>query len=116
MNHTEAVNMQAADRYLLGELSESESSDFEEHYFVCAECAAELESGAILVENTRAALEEMRRGLKMAVRDGAGEAGAHAQLRMSRVGGGLVGATNMTRVSPLSPRHDRDRQGGVATA
>jgi hypothetical protein len=60
MNHTEAVNMQAADRYLLGELSESESSDFEEHYFVCVECAAELESGAILVENTRAALEEMR--------------------------------------------------------
>ena len=51
-----------------------------------------------------AALEEMRRGLKMAVRDGAGEAGAHAQLRMSRVGGGLVGAANMTRVSPLSPR------------
>jgi hypothetical protein len=46
----------------------------------------------------------MRRGLKMAVRDGAGEAGAHAQLRMSRVGGGLVGAANMTRVSPLSPR------------
>ena len=63
-----------------------------------------------------AALEEMRHGLKMAVRDGAGEAGAHAQLRMSRVGRGLVGATNMTRVSPLSPRHDRDRQGGVATA
>jgi hypothetical protein len=60
MNHTDAVKMQAADRYLLGELSESETSDFEEHYFGCADCAAELESGAILVENTRAALQEMR--------------------------------------------------------
>jgi anti-sigma factor RsiW len=58
MNHLEAVKRQAADRYLLGELSGSETSEFEEHYFGCADCAAELESAAILVENARAVLPE----------------------------------------------------------
>jgi Putative zinc-finger len=60
MDHIEAVQRQAADRYLLGELSETEIREFEEHYFACPDCATELESAAILVENSRAVFHEFQ--------------------------------------------------------
>ena len=42
MNHAEAVETQVVERYLLGELNDSETEEFEQHYFACADCAAEV--------------------------------------------------------------------------
>ena len=56
MGHDEATRMQAAERYLLGELSDAERDQFEEHFFDCRECAKEVRAGAIFEANARAVL------------------------------------------------------------
>ncbi len=53
MDHSEAVKLQAVERYLLGELKAEQRSQFEEHYFTCPECAADITAAASLVENAR---------------------------------------------------------------
>lgn len=58
MDHTEAVQKQAVDRYLLGEMPDSEAESFEKHFFECSLCTGELESGAIFAENLRAMSSE----------------------------------------------------------
>jgi hypothetical protein len=58
MDHTEAVNKQATERYLLGQMSEAESEAFELHLFECSECAQDLEQANLFVENARAVLAE----------------------------------------------------------
>ncbi len=58
MNHTEAVSSGAVDRYLLGQLSASESEEFERHFFDCLECGRELRAGAMFEDNARAVFEE----------------------------------------------------------
>ena len=44
MDHAETVRLNAAERYLSGELSEALRDQFEEHYFDCFECANDLKS------------------------------------------------------------------------
>ncbi len=61
MDHSQALETQAADRYLLGELSASEAEDFEQHYFECTECAEAVESGGTFIANARAVLERPSR-------------------------------------------------------
>jgi hypothetical protein len=56
MDHNKAVSDHAAERYLLEEMSPIEQEEFEHHYFECEECAVALESGEILIANTRALL------------------------------------------------------------
>ena len=58
MEHLEAVKLNAAEKYLLGELPAEERDAFEEHYFVCAECATDVKAGAAFIDNAR---EAMRR-------------------------------------------------------
>jgi hypothetical protein len=58
MDHTAAVNSHAVERYLLREMPESEIESFERHFFECTDCTADLESGALLAENMRAALAD----------------------------------------------------------
>src|SRR5262245_45405687 len=58
MNHREAVEKGAVERYLLGELPSSESDEFESHFFECVECADELREGAVFEENAKAVFEE----------------------------------------------------------
>jgi len=53
MDHQQAMNAKIIDRYLLGELPEAERTEFEEHYFSCAECAEELVTAVKFVENAR---------------------------------------------------------------
>jgi len=60
MNHTEAVSRGAAERYLLGQLSASESDEFEQHFFDCEDCARELRAGAMFEENARAVFLDER--------------------------------------------------------
>ncbi len=38
MNHSEALQLQAAEKYILGELAPELRDEYEEHYFECEEC------------------------------------------------------------------------------
>lgn len=49
MDHAEVIQQQIAEKYALGELSPEVREQFEEHYFDCAECVADLEAlGSLL--------------------------------------------------------------------
>jgi Putative zinc-finger len=58
MDHAEAVQKLVAEQYLLGELSEREREEFEQHFFSCSDCAEAVNSGTVLVANARAVLAE----------------------------------------------------------
>jgi hypothetical protein len=55
MDHIEAVNKQAVERYLLGQMPDAEIDAFEKHFFECGTCADEVESGVLFQENACAA-------------------------------------------------------------
>lgn len=57
MEHFAAIELRAAEKYLLGELTIEQRDQFEEHFFGCAECAADVRSGAALVDNARHVLK-----------------------------------------------------------
>ena len=58
MDHEEAVRNQAVERFLLGEMAGSELEAFEEHYFICRECAEALTAEAMLADNARDVFKE----------------------------------------------------------
>jgi len=62
MDHTEVLKRQTGERYLLGELPDSELEEFEQHYFSCPDCAVELEAGSMFIANARAVFEEEAAG------------------------------------------------------
>lgn len=53
MDHSEAVRLQAAEKYLLGELSPELREQYEEHYFECEECASDLKVAAAFTDGAR---------------------------------------------------------------
>lgn len=53
MDHSEAVNEYAAEKYLLGELGPAEREAFEVHYFGCEECASDLRAAAVFITQAR---------------------------------------------------------------
>src|SRR5262245_45750460 len=64
MDHEEALRIQAPEKYLLGEFSDLERDQFEEHFFSCRECAGEVRAGAVCEANGRAVFaDEARRSL-----------------------------------------------------
>jgi hypothetical protein len=58
MDHAEAMQMRAVERYMLADLSVSEVEDFERHFFDCPQCSEELRTLSILRENARAVFVE----------------------------------------------------------
>lgn len=56
MNHSEAVEQMAAERYLLDELTPDTRDAFEEHAFDCQDCALDLRAGALFVQEAKAQL------------------------------------------------------------
>jgi hypothetical protein len=56
MEHLQAIQLKAAERYVLGELPSDLREQYEEHFFGCAECAEELSLAAVFLENSRAAM------------------------------------------------------------
>lgn len=63
MDHDEALRLQAAVKYVLGELPEVERDSFEEHYFDCGECALDVRAAAAFADNARNVLShEAREG------------------------------------------------------
>ena len=84
MNHSEAVQMMATERYLLGELSPELREAFEEHYFDCQECALDLRTEAAFVDAAKAQLPNMatsRSGLRPPDRSVDGASGSHGCAR-----------------------------------
>jgi anti-sigma factor RsiW len=59
MNHAEAVEQMATERYLLGELSLELRDAFEEHFFECPECAMDVRAAALFVEEAKEQLPEL---------------------------------------------------------
>ena len=58
MDHTEAVRLQAAEKYLLGELPKAQREEYEEHYFDCPACAEELKTTVAFMESARQVARE----------------------------------------------------------
>jgi hypothetical protein len=58
MDHNEAVRLQAAEKYLLGELPKEQHAAFEEHYFDCLACAEEMKAAIAFMEGARQVARE----------------------------------------------------------
>jgi len=56
MEHQEAMSTLASERYLLGEMTDTERDSYEEHFFSCAECAEDVLIGDKMREGVRAEL------------------------------------------------------------
>lgn len=53
MHHAEAMKTFAAERYVLGELTEQQALAYEEHFFDCRECAEEVKAATALADDGR---------------------------------------------------------------
>src|SRR4051812_28237595 len=58
MEHEDAIRTGAIERYLLGEMIEDERAIFEEHYFDCRVCAADITDGTRLLVAGRVVVEQ----------------------------------------------------------
>src|SRR5665213_1322231 len=57
MDHQDAIQLMAVEKYLLNELPPELRDDFEEHYFDCPECAADLRATAAFLDTTKTELK-----------------------------------------------------------
>jgi len=60
MDHAQAIQTQAAEKYLLGEFSAAQQEEFAEHFFECEECAEDVRLTALFVGTAK---RVMARGL-----------------------------------------------------
>jgi hypothetical protein len=58
MDHQEALETLAIEKYLLDEFSPERRDEFEEHYFFCGECAQGVQAGAALLEHGKRVVQE----------------------------------------------------------
>jgi hypothetical protein len=58
MDHEQAIQQRAAERYLLGELNAEDRETYEAHYFDCPVCAKEVLDSAVFVDNAREVFRE----------------------------------------------------------
>jgi hypothetical protein len=58
MDHSEATERGAVERYVLGDLTVSEVEEFERHFFDCPQCSEELRMMAVFQDNARAVFIE----------------------------------------------------------
>ncbi len=56
MDHSDAVSLMAAEKYLLDELDPELRESFEEHFFECQECALDVRTGSAFVEHSKVQL------------------------------------------------------------
>lgn len=57
MDHNFAVENHTAERYLIGELTETERDAYEEHFFCCTACAEEIKSASEFMEGARRVIQ-----------------------------------------------------------
>lgn len=60
MDHSTATRNAIAESYVLGELSDEERAEFEEHFFTCPECAEEVKTLTTFVEDAKVVLAKER--------------------------------------------------------
>lgn len=60
MDHSTATRNATAESYVLGELSDDERAEFEEHFFTCPECAEEVKALTTFVDDARVVLAKER--------------------------------------------------------
>jgi hypothetical protein len=53
MDHAQAIQTQAAEKYLLGEFSAAEQDEFAEHFFDCEECAKDVRLTALFMDTAK---------------------------------------------------------------
>jgi hypothetical protein len=53
MDHLQAVDTLATERYILDEMTDEERESFEAHYFSCPECAEDLRAAAMMGDGVR---------------------------------------------------------------
>jgi hypothetical protein len=53
MDHAQAIQTQAAEKYLLGEYSAAEQDEFAEHFFDCEECAKDVRLTALFMDTAK---------------------------------------------------------------
>jgi len=58
MEHNEAIQLMAAEKYLLDELSADVRDEFEEHLFGCHECAMDMRTASVFLEQGKTVLAE----------------------------------------------------------
>ncbi|MBB5340095.1 anti-sigma factor family protein [Tunturiibacter gelidoferens] len=61
MDHFEATQSKAVEKYLLGEMSPLERDEFEAHFFDCPECAADLRATAAFLDTAKHELKSFPR-------------------------------------------------------
>jgi hypothetical protein len=61
MDHFEATQSRAVEKYLLGEMSPLERDEFEEHFFDCPECAADVLATAAFLDRAKQELKSFPR-------------------------------------------------------
>ena len=64
MEHAEAIDTGAAERYALGEMKENERDQYEEHFFDCPDCADEVKAATLFLENAEAVVREQDEPVK----------------------------------------------------
>ena len=58
MNHNEATQLGAAEKYVLRELADEQREAFEDHFFNCRECNAEVRAAMIFADTAREVFDE----------------------------------------------------------
>jgi anti-sigma factor RsiW len=58
MEHQEAKTMHAAEKYVLGEMTDELRDQFEEHYFDCTECALDVKAVAAFIAASKEVFKE----------------------------------------------------------
>ena len=61
MDHAEAIRLQAAVKYVLGELPETLRDEYEEHYFDCGVCVIDVKALATFMDGARETLRQQER-------------------------------------------------------
>lgn len=59
MDHSEAIEQMAAERYLLDELTPEAREAFEEHFFDCSDCALDLRAATAFVDEAKTQLPSL---------------------------------------------------------
>lgn len=72
MEHQQAKEMNAAEKYVLGELTGELREQYEEHYFDCAECALDVSTVMAFVEASKEIFREQTVPVPVAVDDRGG--------------------------------------------
>ncbi len=73
MDHNEALKLEAAEKYVLGELPEEVREEYEDHYFECADCLSDLEALDGIVTASRLLLREEPQAVLVPVHQGRAE-------------------------------------------